>query len=229
MLDIIQDDSQILELSALVETFQLRQLATVQDTGANDVDSQVGDAVYNRSIGYHARRDIIAWTQGRCPEITEDEVNLSLAHLSQEGYLVRMGNDYAITETRYAEDQAARLTAELTRHNAPPSEIDVAAAMTLAEEGLGFALSPGQSAAVRGAMTHRASIITGGPGTGKTTVLRALCDAFEAYSNESIQLLAPTGKAARRLSEQTGRPTMTVHALLRSLEQETLAWELDLW
>lgn len=169
---------------------------------------------------YHARRDIIAWTQGRCPEITEDEVNLSLAHLSQEGYLVRMGNDYAITETRYAEDQAARLTAELIRHNAPPSEIDVAAAMTLAEEGLGFALSPGQSAAVRGAMTHRASIITGGPGTGKTTVLRALCDAFEAYSNESIQLLAPTGKAARRLSEQTGRPTMTVHALLRSLEQE---------
>ena len=169
---------------------------------------------------YHARKDIIAWTQGRCPEITEDEVNLSLAHLSQEGYLVRIGNDYAITETRYAEDRAAKLTAELIRHNTPPSEIDVAAAMALAEEGLGFTLSPGQSAAVRGAMTHRASIITGGPGTGKTTVLRALCDAFEAYSNESIQLLAPTGKAARRLSEQTGRPAMTVHALLRSLEQE---------
>lgn len=169
---------------------------------------------------YHARKDIIAWTQGRCPEITEDEVNLSLAHLSQEGYLVHIGNDYAITETRYAEDQAAKLTAELIRHNAPPSEIDVTAAMDLAEEGLGFTLSPGQSAAVRGAMTHRTSIITGGPGTGKTTVLRALCDAFEAYSNESIQLLAPTGKAARRLSEQTGRPTMTVHALLRSLEQE---------
>ena len=59
MLDTIQDDSQILELSALVETFQLRQLAAVQDTGADDVDSQVGDTVYNRSIGHHARRDII--------------------------------------------------------------------------------------------------------------------------------------------------------------------------
>ena len=42
MLDTIQDDSQILELSTLVETFQLRQLAAVQDTGADDVDSQVG-------------------------------------------------------------------------------------------------------------------------------------------------------------------------------------------
>lgn len=110
---------------------------------------------------YHTRKDIIAWTQGRCPEITEDEVNLSLAHLSQEGYLVRIGNDYAITETRYAEDQAARLTAELIRHNTPPSEIDITAAMALAEEGLGFTLSPGQSAAVRGAMTHRASTRNG--------------------------------------------------------------------
>ena len=150
----------------------------------------------------------------------EKNGNLSLTHLSQEGYLVHIGNDYAITETRYAEDQAARLIAELIRHNAPPSEIDIDAAIDLAEEGLGFTLSPSQSAAIRGAMTHRASIITGGPGTGKATVLRALCDSFEVYSNESIQLLAPTDKAARRLSEQIGRPAMTVHALLRALEQE---------
>lgn len=109
---------------------------------------------------YHARKDIIAWTQGRCPEITEDEVNLSLTHLSQEGYLVHIGSDYAITETRYAEDQAARLTAELICHNTPPSEIDITAAMALAEEGLGFTLSPGQSAAVRGAMTHRVSLLS---------------------------------------------------------------------
>lgn len=169
---------------------------------------------------YQTRAGIIARVQGRCPEITSDEISLILANLSQSGNLVHIGDEYAITDTRYAEDQAAKLTAELIQHNDPPSEIDVAAAMALAEEGLGFTLSSGQFAAIRGAMTHRASIITGGPGTGKTTVLRALCDAFEAYSAESILLLAPTGKAARRLSEQTGRPAMTVHSLLHSFGRE---------
>lgn len=81
---------------------------------------------------------IIAWTQRHCPEIVEDEVNLSLAYLSQEGHLIHIGNDYAITETRYAENQAVKLIAELIKHNVPPCEIDVVAAMALAEEGLGF-------------------------------------------------------------------------------------------
>ena len=163
---------------------------------------------------------IIAWTQRHCPEIVEDEVNLSLAYLSQEGHLVHIGNDYAITETRYAENQAVKLIAELIKHNVPPCEIDVVAAMALAEEGLGFTLSASQSAAVLGAMTHRAVIITGRPETGKVTVLRVLCDVFEAYSTESIHLLAPTDEAARRLSAQTGRPAMPIHTLLHSLEQE---------
>ncbi|NLV48256.1 MAG: ATP-dependent RecD-like DNA helicase [Clostridiaceae bacterium] len=63
------------------------------------------------------------------------------------------------------------------------------------------------------ALRESVSILTGGPGTGKTTILRLLCDCMESQSAR-ILLAAPTGRAARRLSESTGRPAQTLHRLL---------------
>lgn len=62
--------------------------------------------------------------------------------------------------------------------------------------------------------SHRAVIITGGPGTGKTTLIRAVCAVFGA-AGKRVRLAAPTGRAARRLSEVTGRKAATIHKLLR--------------
>ena len=75
---------------------------------------------------YHDRTDIIARVQGSYPEITEDEINMTLIHLSQDGYLIRIDDDYCVTETHYAEDQAARQIAEIIRHNEPPTVHDAA-------------------------------------------------------------------------------------------------------
>lgn len=170
---------------------------------------------------YHDRTDIIARVQGRYPEITDDEINMTLIHLSQDGYLIRIDDDYCVTETHYAEDQAARQIAEIIRHNEPPTVLDAASALAAVEAELGFRLSSGQHEAIRGALGHRMSIITGGPGTGKTTVLKVLCDAFVAAGETGgICLMAPTGKAARRLSEQTRRPAATVHSILQRLDRE---------
>lgn len=170
---------------------------------------------------YHDRTDIIARVQGSYPEITEDEINMTLIHLSQDGYLIRIDDDYCVTETHYAEDQAARQIAEIIRHNEPPTVLDAASALAAVEAELGFRLSSGQHEAIRGALGHRMSIITGGPGTGKTTVLKVLCDAFVASGDTGgICLMAPTGKAARRLSEQTRRPAATVHSILQRLDRE---------
>jgi exodeoxyribonuclease V alpha subunit len=75
-------------------------------------------------------------------------------------------------------------------------------------------LSEEQKQAVAMALTSRILVLTGGPGTGKTTVTNLICKAFEARKKR-IVLASPTGRAAKRLSEVTGRPAQTIHRLLK--------------
>jgi exodeoxyribonuclease V alpha subunit len=74
-------------------------------------------------------------------------------------------------------------------------------------------LSEEQQAAIQMALTHPLSILTGGPGTGKTTCLKALIQTLEAQ-HKKVALASPTGRAAKRLSEATGHPASTIHRLL---------------
>ncbi len=74
-------------------------------------------------------------------------------------------------------------------------------------------LSQEQQSAIRVALSHPVSILTGGPGTGKTTALKALIEALES-ARKTYALCSPTGRAAKRLSQATGRPASTIHRLL---------------
>ena len=80
-------------------------------------------------------------------------------------------------------------------------------------------LSPEQREAVRATLTHKLTVLTGGPGTGKTVTVRTLIAALEALGGR-YALCAPTGRAAKRLAEATGRPAKTVHRLLEYSPQE---------
>ncbi len=75
------------------------------------------------------------------------------------------------------------------------------------------ALSEEQQSAIRTALANPVSVLTGGPGTGKTTALKALIGAVE-QGRKRCALASPTGRAAKRLSEATGRPASTIHRLL---------------
>jgi len=74
-------------------------------------------------------------------------------------------------------------------------------------------LSEEQKEAVRTALSHPVSVLTGGPGTGKTTAVQTLIAAVEG-AGKRYALASPTGRAAKRLSEATGRPASTIHRLL---------------
>ncbi len=74
-------------------------------------------------------------------------------------------------------------------------------------------LTPEQTRAIRTALSQPLSVLTGGPGTGKTTALRALIGVVEA-AGKRYALASPTGRAAKRLAEATGRPASTIHRLL---------------
>ena len=73
--------------------------------------------------------------------------------------------------------------------------------------------APEQSAAIRAAFASRLSVVTGGPGTGKTATIRLICAAAKAQK-ASVLLVAPTGRAARRMAESSGLDASTVHSAL---------------
>ena len=86
-------------------------------------------------------------------------------------------------------------------------------AITAFEERGGLELATQQRAAVEAAAREKVLLITGGPGVGKTTIIRAIVSVLE-NANVSVRLAAPTGRAARRLSEATSRTATTLHRLL---------------
>jgi exodeoxyribonuclease V alpha subunit len=88
----------------------------------------------------------------------------------------------------------------------------------LAEQD-GLRLNEGQRAGVRAALTHKVAVLTGGPGTGKTTAMRTVIRLLEA-KKYSYALAAPTGRAAKRLAEATGREAKTIHRLLEFKPQK---------
>ncbi len=98
-------------------------------------------------------------------------------------------------------------------------EADLDRALThLASQG-GRQLNEGQRTAVRTALTSKVTVLTGGPGTGKTTAMRTVIRLLEAKSF-SYALAAPTGRAAKRLSEATQREAKTIHRLLEFKPQK---------
>ncbi len=91
---------------------------------------------------------------------------------------------------------------------------DADEAMEQIRAELSFSLAPRQAEAARCAMTAGAMILTGGPGTGKTTIITAILSLF-SRRQARILLAAPTGRAARRMMETTGHAAATVHRLLQ--------------
>ncbi len=83
------------------------------------------------------------------------------------------------------------------------------------ERETGITLAENQREAVRQAVTSGVLIVTGGPGTGKTTTINTIITLLKKYGND-IELAAPTGRAAKRMSEATGNPAKTIHRLLQN-------------
>lgn len=113
----------------------------------------------------------------------------------------------------YAEVGAASSLALLARHRPPSPVASLDAALARAEKAMAVIFAPEQRQALKAALENRVTIITGGPGTGKSTILKGLL-LLLAADQRRVALAAPTGRAAKRLGEACGREAKTIHRLL---------------
>lgn len=141
------------------------------------------------------------------PVVTEREVNEILYRLVMQNSIVLDEERVYITDRYDAENQTASIIARTLLK--PVRMLNIEPELVKAQSVLGITLSEKQKEAVRMVFANWFSIITGGPGTGKTTVLKVILFIHQELSNEDVQLMAPTGRAARRMAEATGNPDAT--------------------
>ncbi|MBA4371280.1 MAG: ATP-dependent RecD-like DNA helicase [Thermodesulfovibrio sp.] len=122
----------------------------------------------------------------------------------ERAYLVR----FYVSETGIAEQLRSVLTIPKSH-----SLLDQAAPFDLVEKELRITLAERQREAVQAAVSQKVLVVTGGPGTGKTTIIRAIIGLYRK-SGQSVLLAAPTGRAAKRMSEASGFEAKTIHRLL---------------
>jgi len=125
-----------------------------------------------------------------------------------------IGPAYQLPASASAETRIAAAIARIAKTQSILPSIKVDAAIEWAQARAGFDFADQQRSALSNTLRAKVSIITGGPGTGKTTILRAVVDIVRA-KRARILLASPTGRAAQRLSEASGAPASTIHRLLK--------------
>ncbi len=120
---------------------------------------------------------------------------------------------YALSYMNGAENYIAEKLKVLNSAELPYRVDGVEEQIRLLEQKQGITYHEKQKKAIKNAVNFGVSIVTGGPGTGKTTVIKAILDIFDLMGI-SYALAAPTGRAAKRMSETSGREAKTIHRLL---------------
>ena len=147
-------------------------------------------------------------------QVRRTEVEQKLQQMAEDNEIVSDGGRLYLPHIFMQEVETAAKAAAILMEST--AKIDVTLPLEQVKQKLGLHLTKRQSRGVEVAMERNLSIITGGPGTGKTTVLKAIIEVYRIlHPKNRIVLAAPTGKASRRMAQSTGiLDALTLHSLL---------------
>ncbi|OGI29403.1 MAG: recombinase RecD [Candidatus Melainabacteria bacterium RIFOXYA12_FULL_32_12] len=151
-------------------------------------------------------------------EIPEDIIKDAIDYLIEEERLIKdselKGKELLyLAHLRYMEQELAKILINLKEGNHPCPKIEIEKAIEWVENKVGLKLADAQKQAIEMAVDSKVLVITGGPGVGKTTLVNSILQILKAKKLETV-LCAPTGRAAKKLSETTGMEAKTIHRLL---------------
>jgi exodeoxyribonuclease V alpha subunit len=156
-------------------------------------------------------------------EVEQPKVEIALSELVKQRRIVvePQGDEQAVylTPLHIAEVNVAKRLETLINAPRQTFPIDIEKTIQWVQSAMGIALAEMQQEAIKKTVTSKVLVITGGPGTGKTTLLNCLLRILEK-KNQRILLASPTGRAAKRLAEVTGREAKTIHRLLEFSPRE---------
>ena len=167
----------------------------------------------NGDAYFASEADAFRICQRKYKNVSLDKLKADFDYLLENGDLVFEGSRLYLHKVQRYEDFVASELASILPHNVVPThpmvDLDVSAGVRLNEL---------QKEAIQMARSNHLSMILGGAGSGKTTLIQALC--LEYFVDGKLVLAAPTGKAARNLTERTGLPARTVHSALGKIPDE---------
>lgn len=148
-------------------------------------------------------------------ELTDQMVGVRASKMIYSGKMV-MYQECVYRKTTFdAEDKLAKRVKEMLKQKKTFTVPKLDTELVEEERKLGLTLAKEQKEAVRTALSSGLCVITGGPGTGKTMIQKAILDIYQKlFPNDEIICCAPTGRAARRMEQSTGYPSSTVHKAL---------------
>ena len=163
--------------------------------------------------------------------VDKDLIEESIRNLAIRGILHIMdkAEEQIVYYTPYhvAENNVARKIVELSRVELDTLKIDIEKAIYEIEGEDGIIFAKKQREAIEESISNGVMVMTGGPGTGKTTIINAIIKIFEDQGL-TVHLAAPTGRAAKRMTETTGKEAKTIHRLLEySHMEEDMAFGLN--
>lgn len=146
------------------------------------------------------------------PMVAPSEIKQRINLMVQSGELIYEGKALYLPKPYEDEKAIAEAVARLLTMSQPKPVTE--AQIAQAQKSLGVMLSPAQCSAVAMALSSNISVLTGGPGTGKTTTLRVVLEAYKQNGGGEVLLTAPTGRAGRRMAESCGEDARTLHSAL---------------